>query len=112
MGPASQNWVPATPLPIARLASADTIGWPRVDSSRHLWKVRLEAPAHARGFIFSSRNWLPGHFSVIAPSVAPTDHSAGMTDGGSGHADTSYSGPEWAASEADLRDHAVRGCSH
>ena len=46
--------------------------------------------------------------SVIPPAVGPTGHSAGMTDGGSGHADTSYSGPEWAASEADLRDHAVR----
>ena len=46
--------------------------------------------------------------SVIAPAVAPADHSAGMTDGGSGHADTINSGPKWAASQANLRDHAVR----
>ena len=31
-----------------------------------------------------------------------------MADGGSGDADTRNSGPTWAASEANLRDHAVR----
>jgi len=38
-----------------------------------------------------------------------------MADGGSGDADPSNTGPTWAASEANLRDHAVglrkrRGC--
>jgi citrate lyase gamma subunit len=40
--------------------------------------------------------------------IAPADGSPGMADGGSGDADTSNSGPTWAASEANLRDHAVR----
>jgi len=31
-----------------------------------------------------------------------------MADGGSGDADTTNSGPTWAASQAHLRDHAVR----
>jgi len=30
-----------------------------------------------------------------------------MADSGSGYADTSNSGPTWAAAEANLRDHAV-----
>jgi len=39
----------------------------------------------------------------------PTHKGAtGMADGGSGDADTSNSGSTWAASEANLRDHAVR----
>src|SRR5262249_8516806 len=46
--------------------------------------------------------------SVIAPAIAPTDHSAGMADGGPGHADTTNSGPTRTASQANLRDHAVR----
>src|SRR4029077_15483257 len=46
--------------------------------------------------------------SALASAVASADHSAGMTDGGSGHADTTNSGPTWAASQANLRDHAVR----
>jgi len=41
-------------------------------------------------------------------SIAPADDSAGMTDGGSGHAVASDQCPTWAASEANLRDHAVR----
>ena len=45
---------------------------------------------------------------VRAPPVGSAGHSAGMTDGGSGDADTINSGPKWAASEANLRDHAVR----
>jgi hypothetical protein len=36
------------------------------------------------------------------------DGSAGMADGGSGHADTINSGPTCAAGGSDLRDHAVR----
>jgi hypothetical protein len=36
---------------------------------------------------------------VRTPAVASADHLAGMTDGGSGHADTINSGPKWAASE-------------
>ncbi len=36
------------------------------------------------------------------------DGSAGMPDGGSGHADTINSGPTRAAGGSDLRDHAVR----
>jgi AraC-like DNA-binding protein len=40
--------------------------------------------------------------------IAPADGSAGMTDGGSGHAVASHQCPTWAASEANLRDHAVR----
>src|SRR5262249_13484773 len=46
--------------------------------------------------------------SVIAPSVTSADHAASVTDGGSGHADTTNSGSTWAASQAHLRDHAVR----
>src|SRR4029077_18278455 len=41
-------------------------------------------------------------------SVAPAVSSTGMADGGSGDADTSNTGPTWAASEANLRDRAVR----
>jgi hypothetical protein len=41
-------------------------------------------------------------------SIAPADDSAGMTDGGSGHAVASDQCPTWAASEANLRDHALR----
>ena len=41
-------------------------------------------------------------------SVAPAVSSTGMADGGSGDAHTSNTGPTWAASEANLRDHAVR----
>jgi hypothetical protein len=40
--------------------------------------------------------------------IAPADGSAGMTDGGSGHAVASDQCPTWPASEANLRDHAVR----
>ena len=40
--------------------------------------------------------------------IAPAVSSTGMADGGSGDADTSNTGPTWAASEANLRDHAVR----
>ena len=46
--------------------------------------------------------------SELAPAVASADGSAGLPDGGSGHADTINSGPKWAASETNLRDHAVR----
>src|SRR5215831_425438 len=46
--------------------------------------------------------------SVIATAVGSAGHSAGMTDGGSGDADTINSGPKWAAPQANLRDHAVR----
>jgi len=42
--------------------------------------------------------------SVIAPAVGST----GVADGRSGHADTTNSGPTWAACEANLREHAVR----
>src|SRR5262245_21862060 len=45
---------------------------------------------------------------VRTPAVCSTGHSAGMTDGGSGDADTINSGPKWAASQANLRDHAIR----
>jgi hypothetical protein len=45
---------------------------------------------------------------LVTPAVGPAGHSAGMTNGGSGHADTTNSGPAWAASQANLRDHAVR----
>jgi hypothetical protein len=46
-------------------------------------------------------------------SVTPAVGSAGMADGGSGHADTSNSGPTRAASQANLRDHAIwlRNCA-
>ena len=77
-------------------------------SARRLMSRRMpfwETPSPA---LPDGKGATSGGGSVIAPAVAPTDHSAGMTDGGSGHADTSYSGPEWAASEADLRDHTVR----
>jgi hypothetical protein len=45
---------------------------------------------------------------VRAPAVRSTGHSASMTNGAPGHADTINSGPKWAASQANLRDHAVR----
>src|SRR5262249_25351024 len=45
---------------------------------------------------------------VRTPAVRSAGHSAGMTDGGSGDADTINSGPTWAASQTNLRDHAVR----
>jgi hypothetical protein len=41
-------------------------------------------------------------------SVASADGSAGMTDGGSGHAAASDQCPTWAACEANLHDRAVR----
>src|SRR5215469_13708568 len=50
--------------------------------------------------------------SVIAPAVTSTDHAASVTDRGSGHADTTNSGSTWAASQAYLRDHAVRLRDH
>jgi hypothetical protein len=45
--------------------------------------------------------------SELAPAVGSAGHSAGMTDGGSGDADTINSGPKWAASEANLRELAL-----
>src|SRR5262249_61885262 len=50
--------------------------------------------------------------SVIAPAVTSTDHAASVTDRGYGHADTTNSGSTWAASQAYLRDHAVRLRGH
>jgi hypothetical protein len=47
-------------------------------------------------------------FGGARSAIAPADGSPGMADGGSGDADTSNSGPTWSASEANLRDHAVR----
>ena len=44
----------------------------------------------------------------IAPAVASADGSTGVPDGGSCYANTLNSGPTWAASQANLRDHAVR----
>ena len=44
----------------------------------------------------------------IAPAVASTDGATGVPDGGSCYANTLNSGPTWAASQANLRDHAVR----
>src|SRR6516165_8298495 len=45
---------------------------------------------------------------LIASAVAPADGSAGLADGGSGHADALNSGPTWAAPQANLHDHVVR----
>jgi hypothetical protein len=63
---------------IARLAFGNRILLAGLEfaSSRHLWKVRLEAPAHARGFIFSC-NWvlLPEQFPV------PNDQYGKREDG-------------------------------
>jgi hypothetical protein len=39
--------------------------------------------------------------------IAPAVSSTGMADGGSGDADTSNTGPTWAASEANLRREAA-----
>ena len=41
-------------------------------------------------------------------SNVSADHSAGMPDGGSGHAAASDSGPAWAASITDLLRYSVR----
>jgi hypothetical protein len=56
----------------------------------------------ASAFELQANPWARGS------SVAPAVSSTGMADGGSGDADTSNTGPTWAASEANLRDHAVR----
>jgi hypothetical protein len=48
------------------------------------------------------------HASASMPSCAPAIMAACMANGGSGHADTMNSCPEWSASVGDLRDHAVR----
>jgi hypothetical protein len=52
--------------------------------------------------------WTPVRLRSVTSAVGPTGHSTGMSDGGSGHADTINSGPTWAAPQANLRDHAVR----
>jgi hypothetical protein len=44
----------------------------------------------------------------IAPAAASADGATGVSDGGSCHANTLNSGPTWAASQPNLRDHAVR----
>lgn len=44
----------------------------------------------------------------IAPAVASADGATGVPDGGSCYANTLNSGPTWAASQANLRDHALR----
>jgi hypothetical protein len=46
--------------------------------------------------------------SSVARSVRPADGSAGLADGGSGHAAASDHGPTRAATGGYLRDHAVR----
>ena len=48
--------------------------------------------------------------SVLAghPGCTPADGAAGMTDGGSCHANPVDACPTYAASKSDLRDHAVR----
>jgi len=48
------------------------------------------------------------HASASMPSCAPAIMATCMANGGSGHADTMNSCPEWSASVGDLRDHAVR----
>jgi hypothetical protein len=58
--------------------------------------------------------YLAPPFSQAGPSfcaarlVAPAVRSPGMTNGGSGDANTTNSGPTWAAAKANLREHAVR----
>ena len=44
----------------------------------------------------------------IAPAVASADGATGVPNGGSCYANTLNPGPTWAASQANLRDHAVR----
>jgi hypothetical protein len=51
---------------------------------------------------------VPPNANASMPSPTPADLSAGMADGGSGHADTSNSCPTRAACVADLRGHPVR----
>jgi len=51
-------------------------------------------------------DWLRGLASHSAG--APADGSAGLADGGSGHAPATDHCPTYAAAEANLRDHAVR----
>ncbi len=46
--------------------------------------------------------------NACVPSQTPADGSAGMTDGGSGYADTINSGPARPAAVSDLRNHSVR----
>lgn len=52
----------------------------------------------------------PGWFRCLAShsARAPADGSTGLANGGSGHASASDHCPTYAASEANLRDHAVR----
>jgi hypothetical protein len=58
--------------------------------------------------------FLPGHFGGVSipptANVPYTPHRApaDLPNGGSGHADTTNSCPTHAASEGDLRGHAVR----
>ena len=47
-------------------------------------------------------------FALNTPAVASADGATGVPDGGSCYANTLNSGPTWAASQANLRDHAVR----
>jgi hypothetical protein len=49
-----------------------------------------------------------GQPSVNSPTVGPAVSPTGMANGGSSYTDTSNSGPARAASEANLREHAVR----
>ena len=61
-----------------------------------------------RPIVMVGRQFLRCLRSVRTPAVRSTCHSPGMTDGASGYADTINPGPKWTASQADLRDHAVR----
>ena len=69
----------------------------------------LGEPSH-----FPHPKYLAPPFSRAGPSfcaarlVAPAVRSPGMTNGGSGDADTTNSGPTWAAAKANLGEHAVR----
>src|SRR5262249_48808297 len=68
----------------------------------------LTRAAHARRRLISWR-LVPAPLTANAstPPHTSTDSSTGLSDGGSGHADTTNSCPTRPAAEPDLRGHAV-----
>jgi hypothetical protein len=93
---------------------------PKADIARRYWHVRLVPGGNIaasrmgmcggrrakEGELASDVWWIDA--SSVARSVRPADGSAGLADGGSGHAAASDHGPTRAATGGYLRDHAVR----
>jgi len=90
----------ASSTPMLSLCASGRVAW----MARQVAVPRLRHPQPSPSWPRCRR----GRLRSVAPAVAPADGSAGVANGGSGYADTSNSGPTWAASQASLRDHAVR----